>query len=497
MLEEMRNAARKMNLLNFIYLTIFVGWLATKQFVIQSDVSPDLWQNMMYTGLYSLVYAALYFACKDNKTAMRFLAYCSYPIFLVLVWDLVNNTHNMYSVFYLFAIPLIEFRHLLGRTGVSIYSLVTLFAYMYSFYNSNSSLTFDEAVNNVVMLCAFMIYIMFSIKSIITTEIGYYKRMKQAQDISFKINEEKEMINMLYENVKSLSGTLDIEEIAGQVNNICGNLVWHKTFILVSILDKKSSTFQFYKFVEGERADALESAEYDFIREVLATDRTLCTQDMFGMPLHSSGDFIGVIVMKNFNQEILAERYHMLHVLGDQIALVVNNAMMYMNKELESITDGLTKVYNKRYFSRVLSNMMRSSPENLYLMMYDIDHFKKFNDTYGHQFGDVVLIETAKTVQKVLRDSDMLARYGGEEFVVLFEAPNDEVALKIAERVRKSVENMQVFNEEVGRNISVTISVGVGKYKDGWTAEQFIEQVDKCLYESKVAGRNRTTIYVD
>jgi len=130
-------------------------------------------------------------------------------------------------------------------------------------------------------------------------------------------------------------------------------------------------------------------------------------------------------------------------------------------------------------------------------MMYDIDHFKKFNDTYGHQFGDVVLIETAKTVQKVLRDSDMLARYGGEEFVVLFEAPNDEVALKIAERVRKSVENMQVFNEEVGRNISVTISVGVGKYKDGWTAEQFIEQVDKCLYESKVAGRNRTTIYVD
>lgn len=497
MFEEMRSATRKVGLFNFIFLIVFACWVSVKQFIMQVPVHLNEWKGLVFATVYTIGYIGSYMVCRKNKIFLHIHAYVAYPVFLALVWYYVDNTDNMYSVFYLLAIPLIEFRHLLRRTGVGIYSFITLLAYMYSFYASKPVLTFDEAMNNIVMLCVFMIYIMFSVKSIISTEISYYEKMKHAQDISSKINEEKEMINILYENVKSLSGTLNIDVIAEQVNRITSDLVWHKTFILITVLDENTSTFQFYKYAEGERINTLETPEYDFIREVLTTNKTVHADNKFGMPLYSSGNLIGAIIMEDFDRDILAERYHLLHVLGDQIALVVNNAMLYFNKELESITDGLTKVYNKRYFDHVLNNMIRSNPSNLYLLIYDIDFFKKFNDTYGHRFGDVVLIETARTVQKALRDSDFLARYGGEEFVVLFEAPNDEIALKIAERVRQSVEKMQVYNEEIGQNVSVTISIGVGRYVEGWTAEQFVEQVDKCLYESKALGRNRTTIYVD
>jgi diguanylate cyclase (GGDEF)-like protein len=123
--------------------------------------------------------------------------------------------------------------------------------------------------------------------------------------------------------------------------------------------------------------------------------------------------------------------------------------------------------------------------------MFDIDHFKKFNDTHGHDVGDLVLKLVAGTVQSALRDTDLLARYGGEKFAILVPQGDVHGACAIADRVRKRVENLSV--ETNGQSLRVTISVGLAlssDYEQAPDAERIVSDADKQLYLSKRSGRN-------
>ena len=128
------------------------------------------------------------------------------------------------------------------------------------------------------------------------------------------------------------------------------------------------------------------------------------------------------------------------------------------------------------------------------LIVFDIDHFKLVNDTYGHLAGDIVLIEAAEILKNSFRGIDMVARYGGEEFVVLCaETPPEKISL-VAERARESIAK-SFFKLENGVNIQITISAGVSSYPgDGSTTTDLFEAADKCLYEAKKQGRNRVVL---
>lgn len=164
-----------------------------------------------------------------------------------------------------------------------------------------------------------------------------------------------------------------------------------------------------------------------------------------------------------------------------------------------AINDRMTLVYNHDYFiSRLkdeLALCQRRKERNLTLLLLDIDHFKKFNDTYGHQIGDFVLIECARLFQECIRISDMVARYGGEEFVVILPETSLTEGLLVAEKIRSSVEN-HIFKTSKG-TLKVTISVGVAEWKQDldppMNAESMIKLSDEKLYESKQKGRNRVS----
>jgi two-component system cell cycle response regulator len=131
--------------------------------------------------------------------------------------------------------------------------------------------------------------------------------------------------------------------------------------------------------------------------------------------------------------------------------------------------------------------------EPLSVITFDIDHFKKINDTYGHPGGDYVLKEMGLLVQsKLVRSNDYFARYGGEEFVLILQATPIKTANDVAERIRQTIENHPfVFN---GQNFKVTISIGVGEKKETDTWENLYNRADKALYLSKQTGRNRVTV---
>src|SRR5262249_39103217 len=126
------------------------------------------------------------------------------------------------------------------------------------------------------------------------------------------------------------------------------------------------------------------------------------------------------------------------------------------------------------------------------VLMLDIDHFKKINDTYGHPVGDLAIKALADVCSKALRPHDILARYGGEEFVLTLPHTPAEGARTVAERIREAVEKVEVPSDQ--GKVRFTVSVGVSTYATGEPFDQIVERADKALYASKQGGRNRVTV---
>lgn len=159
-----------------------------------------------------------------------------------------------------------------------------------------------------------------------------------------------------------------------------------------------------------------------------------------------------------------------------------------------AVTDGLTEMFNHRYFQEQMSANIQTAKryESVFsLILIDIDFFKKFNDTYGHQSGDAVLRQVAQTIKRNIRSTDIPCRYGGEEMSVILTNTNKEDAIKTAVKICEAVRNKE-FELATGDWTHVTISLGVASMpQDGETTESLIEYADKCLYVAKRNGRNQ------
>lgn len=165
-----------------------------------------------------------------------------------------------------------------------------------------------------------------------------------------------------------------------------------------------------------------------------------------------------------------------------------------------SSTDMMTQLKLKYYFLNILSDSLIAAQEhenNIAVLMFDIDFFKKFNDTYGHECGDFVLITVASLIKNSLRESDIAGRYGGEEFTVLLDRAAKADAMIVAERIRETIQNHDfVYNDQ---HLHVTISGGISVFDVDTNPvsnpNEFINQADKGLYLSKNNGRNRVTFF--
>jgi diguanylate cyclase len=161
----------------------------------------------------------------------------------------------------------------------------------------------------------------------------------------------------------------------------------------------------------------------------------------------------------------------------------------------ESLTDPLTSLANRKYFDDVLAKTLaaaRARREPLSLMLMDIDHFKKFNDSYGHLTGDQVLRLVAITVKQNVKGQDISARYGGEEFAVILPDTSLRSAITVADQIRRAVMNKELMKRSTGEHLGrVTMSIGVAALGQGDSAQALIERADVCLYAAKRAGRNR------
>jgi diguanylate cyclase len=167
----------------------------------------------------------------------------------------------------------------------------------------------------------------------------------------------------------------------------------------------------------------------------------------------------------------------------------------------EALTDGLTGLANRKMFDETLKMRLREAAgqrTDLCLILADIDHFKRFNDTWGHQTGDQIIRFIASSLQRQTQTDHLVARYGGEEFAIVMPRTRIVTARTVAEAIRAAIESKKLLrkstNEELGR---ITISMGIAQYRPGERMQDLIERADSCLYASKHAGRNRVTTDMD
>lgn len=160
----------------------------------------------------------------------------------------------------------------------------------------------------------------------------------------------------------------------------------------------------------------------------------------------------------------------------------------------ESLTDQLTGIANRKCFDRTMAQVYDAAGReghSLTLLLIDIDHFKKFNDTHGHQTGDQVLRLVAQTLKGHVKGVDLAARYGGEEFAVILPRTHIGDAVVVADHLRHAVQNKELVKRSTNTSLGrITVSIGVATYRLGDTIDSLIERADKCLYAAKASGRN-------
>jgi diguanylate cyclase (GGDEF)-like protein len=216
-------------------------------------------------------------------------------------------------------------------------------------------------------------------------------------------------------------------------------------------------------------------------------------ESLLALPLKARQQTLGALVLTGRRGTFDASALRVLGILANQgAAALFAHRLMEREKE-QAVRDGLTDLYNRREFTRLLRQTLAREERQgggFALLLFDIDHFKKLNDTYGHPAGDAALRNTAQVLERHLRKGDQAARYGGEEFAAILPGADEAGALHLAERVREAIEASRVVFE--GARLNVTVSLGVAVWPaDGKDEEGLVSAADRALYSAKQAGRNR------
>ncbi|MGD0918115.1 MAG: sensor domain-containing diguanylate cyclase [Thermodesulfobacteriota bacterium] len=217
------------------------------------------------------------------------------------------------------------------------------------------------------------------------------------------------------------------------------------------------------------------------------------------LPLAVEGEMIGCISLNSDQPNAFdAQDLQFFSVIGYQMAATLKHFQRFSSIKSMAIYDTLTSLYNRGYFEERLGietqkSFYGSTP--LSLVMVDIDHFKRVNDTFGHLDGDKVLCEIASLLKNALRKKDTVARYGGEEFVLILPGAGLEESTMIAERIRRLVEKNPVQIGQVQINLTVSLGVSNFPIHRPRSKEELVKMADMALYEAKGGGRNKVCIF--
>ncbi len=252
-----------------------------------------------------------------------------------------------------------------------------------------------------------------------------------------------------------------------------------------------------YFLQAAQQIVSFDAALYTFESEKLNFKYGKIQRHRCSYRLRLAGEFLGELVFTRRRRFTDQEMEHLENLMG-QLIYPLRNAIWYQRAIKAAKVDALTGAHNRAAFDETIERELDLAHRHktaLSILVFDIDHFKHINDSWGHQVGDEVLREFAQCCDQALRSSDMLFRYGGEEFVVLLPGVNAAGAVRAAERIRSIIEK-HVFTAQQ-HVIPVTVSVGVASVTLKDNVDSLFARADKALYHAKQSGRNCVSDTVD
>ena len=329
-----------------------------------------------------------------------------------------------------------------------------------------------------------------------------------------------------YRASKELASTIEFDEIVDKLHVLCSEIVPYD-FSAVAVWQDPGEHYSVYEWTNQREAPAIHNdlpndghtwiSWFLINREepFILTKNQLNLQQMpllyegedtaglagfLAAPMRHQQKRIGALVLGSSQQEAFSSHQtRAISILCNQAAVSLENSAIIRKMEELAITDGLTGLYNHRHFQDALQQELERAErlkQNLTLLIMDIDHFKGFNDSFGHPAGDFILKSLATLLKKTARKIDVLARYGGEEFAALLPGIDKKNARKTAERWRKIVQRATF--KSGGQSFAITLSIGFVTYPEDATGKvELIQKADRALYDAKENGRNQVRHYDD
>jgi diguanylate cyclase (GGDEF)-like protein len=212
------------------------------------------------------------------------------------------------------------------------------------------------------------------------------------------------------------------------------------------------------------------------------------------LPLMAKGDILGLLHLKNSGSAEIADLRQMALTLSEYLSLSIANVKLSESLSRQSIQDPQTGLYNRHFMEESLQREISRAARkqtSIGIIMGDLDHFKKFNDVYGHAAGDKIIVQIAKLFKDKFRGSDIACRYGGEELIVILPESTKADTIKRANSIREEIKKMEiVFQGQILG--SITMSMGIAAYPDnGLRMDELLRVADTALYRAKQEGRDK------
>ncbi|NIP44128.1 MAG: sensor domain-containing diguanylate cyclase [candidate division Zixibacteria bacterium] len=321
-------------------------------------------------------------------------------------------------------------------------------------------------------------------------------------------------LETIYETSRSLGEIHNLDEVFVEVNNIADNILGYQMCSILLLDNEKQNLELAAKVINGTKKifknpqkisiKGVSGRAVETGRVVRISDLTTMNNYIPGLedaksemaaPMIARGKIVGVLNAESTKLAAFSERDEKLFtILAASAGMAIENARLHKRISDLTMTDDLTGIYNYRYFVQRLEEEKRRAARYdlpLSLIMLDLDWFKKTNDTYGHEIGNIVLKEIVQVVVSCIRDTDTFCRYGGEEFIIILPQTISSEACVLAERIRAEVENHD-FGIATGiPGLKITVSVGTTSFPDnGLSTMELVQTVDMALYRAKGAGKN-------
>lgn len=329
--------------------------------------------------------------------------------------------------------------------------------------------------------------------------------------------DQRTLAEALRDTAAALSSTLSFDEVLERVLTNVGNVVPHDAVNIMLVEDEIARVVRTHGYnelgwEEDGLADTYTIRDSPQLAQMAHTHQPVTFPDTLqltkwepewgrsfaGAPIVIKGRLVGFINLIGLEANFFHQEHALrLQAFADQAAIAIENARLYAEVERLATLDEVTGIFNRRRLFEMGQRELeraRRYRAHLAAILFDIDRFKKINDTYGHTTGDRVLTAIAKEISRHIREVDLFGRYGGEEFVVLLPQTDCQNALDVAERLRALVADLECETDH--GMLSVTISLGVALLtEDILSLPTLIDRADQAMYAAKQAGRNRVELY--